>query len=63
LDGAWHPCFSFIAKATPLNIGFIIAFIDGLIVLLGYQTLGLQSVIFSTITILIAGFLASVCYE
>lgn len=53
----------FIAKATPLNIGFIIAFIDGLIVLIGYQTLGLQSVIFSTITILIAGILASVCYE
>ncbi|WP_090743733.1 YitT family protein [Mesobacillus persicus] len=53
----------FVAKATPLNIGFIIAFMDGLIVLLGYQTLGLQSVVFSTITILIAGYLASVCYE
>lgn len=53
----------FVAKATPLNIGFIIAFLDGLIVLLGFQTLGLQSVIFSTITILIAGYLASICYE
>lgn len=53
----------FIAKATPLNIGFIIAILDVLIVLLGYQTLGLQSVVFSTITILTAGILASICYE
>lgn len=36
---------------------------DVFIVLLGYQTLGLQSVIFSTLTILIAGLLASFCYE
>jgi uncharacterized membrane-anchored protein YitT (DUF2179 family) len=53
----------FIAKATPLNIGFLIAIMDVFIVLLGYQTLGLQSVVFSSITILTAGFLASVCYE
>ncbi|KAA9032427.1 YitT family protein [Niallia endozanthoxylica] len=53
----------FLAKMTPINIGIIIAFIDVVIVLLGYQTLGLQSVVFSTITILVAGSLASVCYE
>ena len=53
----------FIAKATLLNIGLIISVLDGVIILLGYKTLGLQSVLFSTITILIAGFLASICYE
>lgn len=53
----------FIAKATPLNIGLVIAIMDVFIVLIGFQTLGLQSVVFSSITILIAGYLASVCYE
>lgn len=53
----------FIAKATPLNIGLLIAVMDVFIVLLGFQTLGLQSVVFSSITILIAGYLASICYE
>lgn len=53
----------FIARATPLNIGFIIALMDCFIVLIGYQTLGLQSVLFSSITILTAGILASICYE
>jgi uncharacterized membrane-anchored protein YitT (DUF2179 family) len=52
----------FIAKATPLNIGFLIAIMDGLIILLGYQTLGLQSFVFSSITILVAGILCSLCY-
>lgn len=52
----------FIAKATPLNIGFLIAIMDGLIVLIGYQTLGFQSLVFSSITILVAGILCSLCY-
>ncbi len=53
----------FIAKAIPLNIGLIIALMDGFIVLLGYHTLGLRSVVFSSITILTAGILANICYE
>ncbi|WP_239093990.1 YitT family protein [Bacillus sp. B15-48] len=53
----------FISKATPLNIGLIIFIIDVFIVILGYQTLGLKSVVYSSITILIAGTLASICYE
>lgn len=53
----------FIAKVTPLNIGLIIALLDGFIILLGYQTLGLQSVMYSSITILIAGIFANICYE
>jgi len=53
----------FIAKATPLNIGLLIFLIDGIIVLMGYPTLGLESLLFSTLTILIAGSVASICYE
>lgn len=53
----------FIAKATPLNIGLLIFMIDGIIVLMGYPTLGLESLLFSTLTILIAGSVASICYE
>lgn len=53
----------FIAKAIPLNIGLIIALMDGFIVLLGYHTLGLRSVVFSSITILTTGILANICYE
>ncbi|MBL5777515.1 hypothetical protein B5V88_08945 [Heyndrickxia sporothermodurans] len=53
----------FIAKATPLSIGLIIAILDGIIVLIGFQTLGLWSVVFSSITILSAGLLANICYE
>jgi len=53
----------FIAKATPLNIGLLIFLIDGIIVLMGYPTLGLQSLIFSTLTIFIGGSVASICYE
>jgi len=53
----------FIAKATPISIGLLIAIMDCLIVLIGYQTLGLRSVMFSSITILTAGMLANVCYE
>ncbi len=53
----------FIAKVTPLSIGLIIALMDLFIVLLGYQTLGLQSIVFSSITILTAGVLANICYE
>lgn len=53
----------FISKATPLNIGLLIAIMDVFIVLLGFQTLGLQSVVYSSITILVASYLASVCYE
>ncbi|MBP2242239.1 uncharacterized membrane-anchored protein YitT (DUF2179 family) [Cytobacillus eiseniae] len=53
----------FIAKVTPLNIGLSIAIMDCLIVLIGYQTLGLKSVVFSSITILTAGVFANICYE
>lgn len=53
----------FIAKATPLNIGILIFLIDGMIVLMGYPTLGLESLLFSTLTIFIAGSVASICYE
>lgn len=53
----------FISKATAWNIGLLIAVMDVFIVLLGFQTLGLQSVVFSSITILTAGVLASLCYE
>ncbi|MFB9975037.1 YitT family protein [Pallidibacillus thermolactis] len=53
----------FIAKITPINIGILFVIIDGLIVLSGYQVLGMQSVLFSSITILVAGSLASICYE
>lgn len=53
----------FIAKILPINIGVLFVFIDGLIVLAGYKVLGLESVLFSSITILVAGALASVCYE
>jgi uncharacterized membrane-anchored protein YitT (DUF2179 family) len=53
----------FISKITPINIGILFVIIDGLIVLSGYQVLGLESVLFSTITILVAGSLASICYE
>jgi len=53
----------FISKATLLNVGLLIAIMDVFIVLLGYQTLGLQSVVYSAITILVAGYLASICYE
>lgn len=53
----------FIAQKTPINIGLIIALMDIFIVILGYQTLGLQSVMFSSITILTAGVCANICYE
>lgn len=53
----------FIAKSTTWRIGLIIASMDVLIVLIGYQTLGLKSVVFSSITILTAGVLANICYE
>jgi uncharacterized membrane-anchored protein YitT (DUF2179 family) len=53
----------FISKATPLNIGLLIFLIDGVIVLMGFPTLGLESLLFSTLTIFIAGAVASVCYE
>ncbi|MCM3570439.1 YitT family protein [Neobacillus mesonae] len=53
----------FISKAAPLNIGLIIAFMDCFVVLLGFQTLGIRSVFFSALTILIAGALANICYE
>ncbi|MCM3585156.1 YitT family protein [Mesobacillus maritimus] len=53
----------FISKATPLNIGFLIFLIDGVIVLAGYPTLGFESLLFSTLTIFIAGWVASICYE
>jgi uncharacterized membrane-anchored protein YitT (DUF2179 family) len=53
----------FLIKVTPINIGLIIFFIDGLIVLIGYQSLGLQSLLFSILTILTSGFFASICYE
>lgn len=53
----------FISKATALNIGLLIAIMDVFIVLIGFQTLGLQSVVYSSVTILTAGFLASLCYE
>lgn len=53
----------FISKATPLNIGVLIFLIDGMIVLLGYPTLGFESLLFSTLTIFIAGSFASICYE
>jgi uncharacterized membrane-anchored protein YitT (DUF2179 family) len=53
----------FISKATPLNIGILIFLIDGIIVLLGYPTLGFKSLVFSTLTIIVAGSVASICYE
>ena len=53
----------FLIKVTPINIGLIIFFIDGLIVLIGYQSLGLQSLLFSILTIFTSGFFASICYE
>jgi uncharacterized membrane-anchored protein YitT (DUF2179 family) len=53
----------FLIKVTPINIGLIIFLIDGIIVLFGYQTLGLQSLLFSILTIFTSGFFASICYE
>lgn len=52
-----------IAKATPINIGLLIFVIDGLIVLFGYPSLGLRSLVFSVVTIFISGTVASICYE
>ncbi|MFZ0446338.1 MAG: YitT family protein, partial [Bacillus sp. (in: firmicutes)] len=53
----------FLIRVTPINIGLIIFLIDGIIVLIGYQSLGLRSLLFSILTILTSGFFASICYE
>ncbi|KOP71908.1 YitT family protein [Cytobacillus solani] len=53
----------FIAQKTPINIGLLIVLMDVFIVGLGSQVLGLQSVLFSGITILTAGVCANICYE
>ncbi len=50
----------FIANAFSINIGLIILLIDGLIVLSAFNFLGLQVLIFSTLTIIVIGFMTSI---
>lgn len=49
----------FISHSFSMNIGVTILLIDGLIVAAAYKTLGLKVFIFSTLTILIIGFMTS----
>lgn len=48
-----------ISKANSLNIGMIIFLLDGLVALIAYSTLGPESFLFSALTILIVGVIAS----
>nr|WP_182503404.1 YitT family protein [Peribacillus huizhouensis] len=49
----------FIAKAFSLNIGVVIFIIDGLIVAVAFNALGLEVFLFSSLTIMIIGFMTS----
>lgn len=49
----------FIAQAFSLNIGVIIFIIDGLIVAAAYNILGMEVFLFSSLTIVIIGFMTS----
>lgn len=49
----------FIAQAFSLNIGVVIFIIDGLIVAVAYNALGLKVFLFSSLTIVIIGFMTS----
>ncbi|WP_347552074.1 YitT family protein [Pseudalkalibacillus hwajinpoensis] len=49
----------FISRMFSLNVGFIIFIIDGLVIIIGSQTIGLNSTIYSAITILFVGLTTS----
>jgi uncharacterized membrane-anchored protein YitT (DUF2179 family) len=49
----------FLAKALSLNIGIMILILDGLVVIAGFNVLGLQSFFYSVLTILTFGFMTS----
>lgn len=53
----------FLAKAFSLNIGIMILVLDGLVVIAGFNVLGLQSFFYSILTILTFGFMTSLLFN
>ncbi|WP_235420800.1 YitT family protein [Jeotgalibacillus soli] len=49
----------FISKWLSLNIGIVILIVDGFVVVVGYNVLGLQSFLYSSLTICVVGLMTS----
>ncbi|HLO13165.1 MAG TPA: YitT family protein [Pseudoneobacillus sp.] len=48
-----------ISRSSTINIGIMIFLLDGLVAIIGYNALGLKSFLYSALTILVVGFIAS----